>query len=403
MRQALVYHPALMQSKTGSSEELLRNVSRILSGSGEFTVWCWYDSENVDPELLEEFKKTPHVQLLPFTCSGFNAWPPGKPRNINPTLHDCLKLIGNFIFISTVSSGDQWPITKLPKRIPLILISPFGDVCSNGNLRCIYVSGDSNYKKLLDLNISSAKLLFNPIVIPPVKLVKEFDDAKTIIFGRVGRSSSYIFDPISILAFAKLEAEFGKKVRYIYVNPSAEAKTLVSKLNLKQVLFLDWLSKDKLNELYDTIDVFAHARHDGETLGVSIAEAMLHGCPIITHRSSVANEHLFLVKEPFGFVTEQDNVQQYYESMRYFVINGNKIPVLGFQAREFASRYFDWSAVSGLILIECINAYEFIGKPLSLSTRVWHKLLVCLFWIHLITRKLSGKFFPSPTFIYKKK
>ena len=390
MKQAVIYHPGLMQSRTGSAEALLRNFARILSESGEFMVWCWYDSGDVDPVLLEEFFNNQRIKLISFKCDGFKSAPPWAPKFIEPTLSEFIQLVGDFIYIGLVSAGDQWPITSFPSKVPLILISPFGDFCSNGNLRCIYASGMSNVEKLKILKVPSPKILFNPIVVPPENLTRREKNGAKVIFGRVGRSTSYIFDPISILAFAKLESEFGDNVQYIYVNPSVEARELVSRMGLKQVVFLEWLSQDQLSDLYKTFDVFAHARRDGETLGVSIAEAMLHGCAVISHKSAVINEHLFLVRQPYGFVAEVDGVDEYYDAMKYLVLNSKKLPEIGAHARKFAIRYFDWSNVADEILKDCITAYEYIKHPLPLEVRLWHRLLRLSYWYRIARRKLCS-------------
>jgi glycosyltransferase involved in cell wall biosynthesis len=38
-----------------------------------------------------------------------------------------------------------------------------------------------------------------------------------------------------------------------------------------------------LSKAYNSMDIYTHARADGETFGVNIAEAMIHRLPVITH------------------------------------------------------------------------------------------------------------------------
>ena len=126
----------------------------------------------------------------------------------------------------------------------MLLISPFGDFCSNGNVRGLYVSGQTNVSMLKGKGLLDAEIFFNPLATPEDKDKERIQRSGPVVFGRVGRNDSFIFDPISLQAFAKLEHEFGAQVKYIYVNPSIEARELVENLKLQRVEFREWLKKN---------------------------------------------------------------------------------------------------------------------------------------------------------------
>jgi len=294
--------------------------------------------------------------------------------DMNPDLNTILATADPSVFIGAVWSSTQFPIIHIPKKIPLFLISPFAVFCSNGNVRKLYVSGTSGTSQLRKKGIWFAQTFFNPLTVPPWNPKKGVSKSKSeqIVFGRCGRPDPNIFDPISLLAFAKLEKEYQDKVKYVYVNPSHKARDLVKELKLQQVEFREWLSDTQLQCFYQDIDVFAHARGDGETLGVAIAEAMLAQNPVISHRSRYHNDHKFLLLEPFGKMAGIDDWQQYYEFMKFFVEHRHKLPELGRRARDFAVRYFDKDIASKNILKDVSQAASYYGKPRILFDKIYY-------------------------------
>jgi len=72
----------------------------------------------------------------------------------------------------------------------------------------------------------------------------------------------------------------------------------------------------------------------------AIAEAMLSGVPIITHRSRFNNEHLNFLKPEFAKWCEPDDVEAYYKNMEWFVENKNQIREVGQKARRAALELF---------------------------------------------------------------
>jgi hypothetical protein len=392
MRTVIVFHIGLFAKMTGSGEKLLRDMSLILADSGLFFVHCVYGISNESVLIPKKIREHSQIQLTPFVFSMHSARPPWKPFGMIESIERTIISLNPSVFISMVSSGDQWPITSLPSSIPMLLVSPFGDFCSNGNVRGLYVSGSRNVTLLRRSGVSEAEIFFNPLCVPVAKDRKNHEKNGPIVFGRAGRNDSNIFDPISLEAYGKLENEFGEHVKYIYVNPSKEARDLVENLKLKNVEFREWLTDEELQHFYGEIDVFAHARRDGETLGVAIAEAMLNSCPVVSHKSVSFNEHLFLVQKPFGFVAEFGDVNGYYEHLRWLVLNREQLPEIGDKARNFARKHFDKETIAKKIITDCDRISVFVKIPLDLSTRMRHVFLRYRYWAFVIARKMFRKF-----------
>jgi glycosyltransferase involved in cell wall biosynthesis len=370
MLNIIVFHHTLFDLVTGSAEKLLRDVAWMLAESDSFVVNMVYSRKNAI-HIPEDFREHENIRLHEFDFERFEDKPPYRYLNMKPNILNIIANTKATGFLGLVWGDNQDLIKRLPKGLPTILFSPFGNFTSNGNVRKLYVSGASNVDRLKSKGILFAEVLFNPLRIPTLNDEKAHGRplSRPIVLGRTGRDDPHIFDPISIEAFSKLEKKYGSGVQYRYVNPSNEARELASKLGLKQIRFYNWLNPDELKDFYNQIDIFAHARRDGETLGVAIGEAMLYQNVVVTHVSKLYNDHLLLINEPHGKVVGCNDVQGYFEALDSFVKQRQILPQLGLEARKFASSLFDINMVASRIVEDCIDSCEYYGKPYGRSLR----------------------------------
>ena len=352
MKKILIFHPFLFNDNIGSSEKLLQDFAKILIKKNDFFIYCVYGISRHKISIPKFFSNHPRIKLISFSFVELGSRAPWKPKGIDKCVIKIISTINPKIYIGLVFDNYQWPIIKIPSRISLFLISPFGNFCSNGSVKKLYVSGQENYLKLKIKGINIVELFFNPIKVPRFKKNK-IQKNDPVIFGRTGRDDPLIFDSISIKAFAKLEMKFGKAVKFIYVNPSKEARELVNSLNIKNLEFKSYLNEKDLKKFYKNIHVFAHARVDGETVGISIIEAMLNCCMVITHVSKLNNEHLKLLHKPYGLIAKQNDVEAYYNHMKWCVENKNKIISLGNIAKNKVKDLVDYNSVSKKIINDC--------------------------------------------------
>jgi hypothetical protein len=331
----LIFHPTLYRVGVGSSEDLLISFINYLINKTNCELHIVFEGHSENEFIPNNSDKIFYYEIDNFIqdSSKKNSY---YSKFINKVIRE--KKI-NF-FIGFVWEDYQKHIVSIPLSTKLLLISPFGHFSSNGNLHNILVSGQKNFEHIRQYTKNKRVLFFNPLPIPFFN--KGLKDNSTIVlFGRAGRSDPLIFDSISLHAFKKLEIEFGPLVNFIYLNPCNNAIELAKKLNIKNIQFQSWLTKKELSEFYKKIDVFAHSRFDGETLGVAIAEALSYGNCFITHKTQLNNEQLFFANSPYGISVNQNDINGYYNAMRFFVINKKNLFEYGNMAKKFINLHFN--------------------------------------------------------------
>jgi glycosyltransferase involved in cell wall biosynthesis len=162
-----------------------------------------------------------------------------------------------------------------------------------------------------------------------------------IVFGRIGRNTDGIFDPIGILAFEKVVAKF-PNIHYLIVGAAPALTKIINKHKIPNVHFLPEIgTKEDLWAFYYALDVYAHFRHDGESFGLNLVEAMYAGLPVVSHRSSIWNAHLEYLDPSFSFVADLDNLDQYTQALEFFAKDKHKsqIKFMGEKAKTAAEKF----------------------------------------------------------------
>lgn len=173
------------------------------------------------------------------------------------------------------------------------------------HIRVVYFGPDSHFMMRKELGTSLRKKLAIP------------EDA--IVFGRIGRPDDTIFDPIGIKAFEVIAREFPNAF-YLIMAPPPALVTYVESHHIARVILLDPSPKEEdVWAFHHAIDVLAHFRLDGESFGLNIAESMLCGNPIITHKSDIWNAHLEYLELSFSRIANKDDVTGYIEAMKYMI------------------------------------------------------------------------------------
>lgn len=71
---------------------------------------------------------------------------------------------------------------------------------------------------------------------------------------------------------------------FLVLGGSPLYRKVAEQLNLKNVVFVEFSPDPRdIHDFLDALDVYAHARSDGEVCSASITEALYHGLPVITH------------------------------------------------------------------------------------------------------------------------
>ena len=140
--------------------------------------------------------------------------------------------------------------------------------------------------------------------------------ADAFVFGRIGRDDENIYDPINLRAYAQVE---NKHTFFVLVNPSSRCRADIRDLNIKHARFIERTTSEvRLSQFYNTIDVLAHARKDGECNPANVWEAFAHGKPAISHYAHPFNGHIEVIRD-CGFVVLKDDVDEYARIMKKFI------------------------------------------------------------------------------------
>ena len=165
--------------------------------------------------------------------------------------------------------------------------------------------------------------LYNPICLPKSELTlrKKYNiDSSQIILGRISRPN---LDDGDFLINV-LEKVLSENVYFMVIGSSDKFKVKVK--NIKNIICIEpTINEIFLSKFYNTIDILLHYRIEGETFGMNIAEAMIHGKPVVSHKSSIDNaqEELLLEEYCSGIVVEEDNLNMYVNAVNKLIKNKN--------------------------------------------------------------------------------
>jgi glycosyltransferase involved in cell wall biosynthesis len=175
---------------------------------------------------------------------------------------------------------------------------------------------------------------------------------ESIFVGRVGRPDN--FDPIALKAWANTQDHF-PNAYYLVVNGCKRWRETASELGCERVIFMDPIIDDfELSRFYTALDVYAHARHDGECCPCNIQEAMMHGVPVISHVSQIYNGQSEIIGDA-GFVAPFSHHDNYAEILWNLLANAELRDEFSILARRRAMRHFEASCVT-TGLVNCYKA-----------------------------------------------
>ncbi len=195
-------------------------------------------------------------------------------------------------------------------------------------------------------NDSRAQVMYN-LTDPP----EASDDLRTelgipldaFVIGRVGRADPGIHDPISVQAVARMQDH---RTWFVALNPPHNMIEEARTLGIKHFLAVPATADSvRLSRYYNTIDVLAHARRDGETFGCNIAEAMIHRKPVVTHLTDEMNAQGETAGGG-GIVCAKGDVDAYAAALKRLRDDGSYRAKLAAAAKERADKEF---AAAGLV------------------------------------------------------
>ncbi len=143
---------------------------------------------------------------------------------------------------------------------------------------------------------------------------------------------------------------------YLLILAGSTAMESLSKADKNIICLPPTSSEEYLSRFYNTLDVLLHHRTEGETFGMNIAEAMIHGKPVISHISKVDNAQLELLDDAedgaVGYVSYKDNAGEYAGYIRQLMNDPELLAELGTNAKKRAVRLYHERVVTDYLCKE---------------------------------------------------
>ncbi len=321
-KRILVYHVSGLG--IGGTEKTLQTIVNNLCT--DFDIFFLYSNKDVDVNRRNVINK--HVQCIEFDYTKKDGTYPFYIHGMNPHIKNII-IENNIDLLITADSGyTQYPINTI-LNIPIILINIFGSPSLQKNiLSTLFISNTvQKHSEKYTGTRKGNQTLYIPITLPPEEarvraeeIRNSFGISKTdFVFGRIGRNSDSIFDPIGINAFKKIVSTH-KESHYIIMSPPPVLEKIVKEENIPNVHFLPPSGNEvDIWGFHYSLDSLAHFRNDGETFGLNIVESMYAGNPIISHRSHIWNAHLEYLNKTFSRVVNKDDSENYAHYMQEFI------------------------------------------------------------------------------------
>ena len=183
-----------------------------------------------------------------------------------PEFYEIIKEIKPFIMHRQTSGQPEMPfVPPIVEQVDhVISTSIFGHVDESIPLsRVIYISnGMQHCAGVFGKNI---RLIGIPVEAPlsDENLKDELDiPHDAFVFGRIGRDDNDIHDPVNLVSFVEVEDE---NTYFVALSPSEVLKEKAEQLGITNIRYVDKTLDDvRISKFFNTLDVLAHSRKDGE-------------------------------------------------------------------------------------------------------------------------------------------
>lgn len=254
----------------------------------------------------------------------------------------------NIDILNTHRGGDDfWLIPGLESakcNFKIVETNFHGNTLTRADLRIF----PSNELVTTHPNIqTNFKVIPNPImpVLSDGNLKHELNLTNKFVFGRIGRPSNDIYSNTCLKAYKLLEND---TTHFLYVAPCNVAKTDATLIGINNITFIDQiLDEIYISKIYNTFDVLCHSNKVGETFGNTVAEAMIHGVPVVSHLGCAwpqAQKEL-LCDYSSKYVCE-NNVSIYSNLMHTLHIDNNEYAKYSNYVRQRARTYYNYKSVA---------------------------------------------------------
>jgi hypothetical protein len=285
IKNILIYHISGM-FYAGTEKNLQLIAGELVS---EYNVFFMYSKDGFSQNQKDQMD--PRVHLIEFSYETVSQKFPHVINGMNPHIKNVIHDEKIDLLITSSSGHSQYPFNTI-KNIPIILINIFGSPSLQRNIiATVFISKtiqdySEQYTGKRKTN-TWAHLAVTGKDVDRTEVKKKTRERHGIpdsafVFGRIGRKSDAIFDPIGIESFKQIVKKY-PDAHYLIMSPPPILEKMVEEEQIPNVRFMR--DTEDIWDFYYSLDALAHFRKDGETFGLNIAEAMYAYNPIISHVS----------------------------------------------------------------------------------------------------------------------
>lgn len=319
IKNILLYHISGM-FYAGTEKNLQLIANQLVS---DYKVFYMYSKDGFSQQQKDAMD--PRVNLIEFSYENVSTKFPHFISGMTPHIKNIIHDEKIDLLITSSSGHAQYPFNVI-KNIPIILINIFGSPSLQKNIiSTVFISktiqdysetytGKKKTNTWEHLAVTG-KDLDAPSIRKKTRERHNIPES-SFVFGRIGRKSDAIFDPIGIESFKHIVKKY-PDTYYLIMSPPPILEKMVEEEQIRNVRFMR--DTEDIWDFYYSLDALAHFRKDGETFGLNIAEAMYAYNPIISHVSHIWNAHLEYLTNEFSRVAQKDNVKEYTMFMDEFI------------------------------------------------------------------------------------
>lgn len=198
---------------------------------------------------------------------------------------------------------------------------------SIGDISEYYVYPGFNEKRVVSHNTS------------PYYRIKLSIPENNLVFGIAARINQRKAVHTVIESFIKLSQEYEEIHLMIAGGPldTEYAKKCISMAeeSKNKVHFLGKL--EKMAEFYASINVYVHSIMDVEAFGISVAESLGSGLPVIAYSNGGPKE--MVIQNYNGWLVNKPNVLEYYQAMKKAVLSRDSIKEMGLNSKKMSKEF----------------------------------------------------------------
>ena len=247
------------------------------------------NSSNNDQNVIKKFEKE-------FKCYAYNNF-----SEIDQIILD--EKVDYFYNIKAGSNSDKQLVTKCPNLIHAVFtIEPHGE-----KYAAISKQLSSKYNNIVDYIPHMVNLpICNDNIRDKLNIPND-----AIVFGRIG--GFYQFDIEIAHSAIKKIIELESNIFFLFVNTNKFYEH-------PQIIFLDKIIEpiEKV-KFINSCDAMIHARSDGETFGLAVAEFSSLNKPVITCISKIDNCHIEILSEKAIIFDSEDSLINIFKNIRTII------------------------------------------------------------------------------------